>query len=348
MIKKKICFVITKSEVGGAQKWVKEQIDILHQHGYQCYLSTNSPGWLTQNSKGNYHTDKRIEKRTSIGYLLSLRKYLTNNKIDLVIGNSANGGIYSRLVTIFSKRKCIYVSHGWSSVYNGGKLKFLFNWIEKMLSVISDKILCVSSNDYQIALHQIGISPKKLSVIPNKIFPVSESNVLNTKKSNKFTILFLGRLAPPKSPIPIIEAIKDSEAFELDIVGSGPDYQHVEKYIKDKSINNARLLGEIKNFNTFSSYHIFCLISKSEGLPLSAVEALSCGLPILISNVGGCPELVNNNGYLTNNTPTDILKGLQLIEENYTTFCLNSKKLFAEKFDLSVNYKKYINLYENV
>ena len=45
---KKILFVITSSEIGGAQRFVQEQIYILYDSNYECYLSTNSKGWLTQ------------------------------------------------------------------------------------------------------------------------------------------------------------------------------------------------------------------------------------------------------------------------------------------------------------
>lgn len=348
----RVCFVITKSEVGGAQKWVKEQIDILTQQGTECFLCTNQNGWLTTNSKSSKNlTDIRIEKRMSLGLLLKLVRFVKDENIDLLIGSSANGGIYSRLAAFFSGKKSIYVTHGWSSVYNGGRLAFLFNWIENLLSTISAKILCVSANDYRIALEVIKIKEKKLVTIPNKIFGVipaelgKRSNL--PKNQDKIKILFLGRLAPPKSPIPLVQAIQNRSSYQLDIVGSGPDEHTIKQYIQDKGIQNVELKGEIKDFNSFNDYDLFCLISKSEGLPLSAVEALSCGLPILISNVGGCPEVINNNGYLTNNNPEDILKGIKLIEDNIGEFSENSLKLFAEKFDLSKNFREYINLYED-
>lgn len=346
----KILFVITKSEIGGAQKWVKEQIDILETYGHQCFLCTNQEGWLTQNLKStNYLIDKRIEKRVSIAFTIKLRNFIKTNNISLIIGNSANGGIYSRLSAYKTGGKCIYVSHGWSSVYNGGKLTFVFNWIEKILSVITSKVLCVSSNDYQIAFQKIGINKKKLVVIPNKILPIQSAiSEINKHEKKSKRILFLGRLASPKNPIPLINAIANNSQYTLDIVGTGPNLNTINDFIQVNNIKNVNLLGEIKNFNSFKRYDIFSLISESEGLPISAVEALSAGLPILISNVGGCPEVINDNGYLTDNTPSDILKGLQIISDNYILFSQNSNKLFREKFDLSTNYMEYINLYENV
>jgi glycosyltransferase involved in cell wall biosynthesis len=349
---KKVLFIITKSEVGGAQKWVKEQIDILNENKYESYICTNKVDWLTKNSNYKKHLiDKRIEKRTSLTFLFSLIKFIKENDITILVGNSANGGIYSRLAAFITGKKNIYVSHGWSSIYNGGILTFFFNAVERTLSNLNSKVLCVSENDFRIALQEIRISPHKLITIPNKINAIKlanqQYNNIN-KKKNIIKILFLGRLASPKNPIPLIKAIKNKAEYSLDIIGTGPQKSDIAIFLKKENIKNVKLKGEIKNFTKFNDYDIFCLISKSEGLPLSAIEALSCGLPILISNVGGCPELIDKNGYLTDNSPEDILKGITSIKQNCQEFAENSLTLFRKKFDLKENYQEYIELYENI
>jgi len=349
---KKICFVITKSEVGGAQTWVKQQIDILDEAGYECFICTNREGWLTTNSRtADVLTDKRIVQRMSLGFLRGLNRFIKEHDIDLLVGNSANGGIYSRLSAFLSSRESIYVSHGWSSVYNGGKLAFAYNRIEKGLSKISSKVLCVSENDYHIARETIGIPDGELATIINKIYPVEPDavNKVPNKNDRKITkLLFLGRLAAPKLPMTLVKAVGNIPSIQLDIVGDGPDRDALVELIREEEMQNINVLGEVKNFNAFRDYDIFCLISKSEGLPLSAVEALSCGLPILISNVGGCPEVIENNGYLTDNSSEDILKGIRLIQENSKQFSDNSQKLFSKKFDLSTGYQQYLDLYQEV
>ena len=144
---KKILFIITKSENGGAQKWVKEQIEIL-ENKFEIYLVTDEKGWLFQNVKMNgYMTDYRIRNRFSLCFFFKFIKFLKKNNIDLIIASSANAGVYSRLSKIFYKAKVIYVGHGWSSIYNGGNLKWLYTKIEKFLSYFTDSILCISKSD---------------------------------------------------------------------------------------------------------------------------------------------------------------------------------------------------------
>ena len=70
-----ILFIVTKSSTGGAQKWVKEQIDICHRL-FKCHLATNEIGWLTKNAKTSHtYLTKFIERRFSLKYLLLLNIY---------------------------------------------------------------------------------------------------------------------------------------------------------------------------------------------------------------------------------------------------------------------------------
>ena len=135
---KKILFLITKSEIGGAQKWTKEQIDICRDK-FICYLGTNKEGWLTANTNvEKVLINERIEQRISFGYLLQLIRFVQKNQIDIVIASSANAGIYARLLKFFKiNLKVVYVSHGWSAIYSGKKLKSFYTFVEKTLSHLS-------------------------------------------------------------------------------------------------------------------------------------------------------------------------------------------------------------------
>lgn len=123
---KKISIIITKSEIGGAQTWALELYNILKIH-FDIYLITSERGWLT-----NQIPDDKIfivPSLSSIKKPISIFKIyniLKKNKIDVVISNSANAGLYSRLAKIFKPHTHIYVSHGWSCIYNGGRFKNYF------------------------------------------------------------------------------------------------------------------------------------------------------------------------------------------------------------------------------
>ncbi len=344
--KNKLLFITTKSQVGGAQKFVKEQIDICNNE-FDIYLCTNQNDWLTQQvAVKNVLLNKSIEKAFSIVFLIQLIKFIKQNKIDLVITNSANAGFYGRLAAYFSNVKSCYYSHGWSSVYNGGRLSFLLNAVEKFLSKISTKIICVSDNDYNVAIEKIGINANKLLVVKNATLPVF--NQKDTDQNQPLKVIALARFANPKRIDLMIKSFEQINNAELSVAGSGPDFETWKQYIQEKKITNVKLLGEIQSFAAFNEYDAFLLISNSEGLPISAIEAMSAGLPLILSNVGGCPELINNNGVLVENNVASIKLGIQNVFNNYQAFQQNSLLLYNQYFNLDKVKHRYINLYKSL
>ncbi|CAM3609759.1 glycosyltransferase [Arcobacter aquimarinus] len=341
---KNILFMVTKSQNGGAQKWTKEQIEIC-SNNFNCFLATDEDGWLSQNVQvQDKFLNKLIYRRLSFSYLLLLNKFIKYNNINLIIASSANAGIYSRLIKLFNEKiKVIYVSHGWSSIYNGGKLAFLYTFIERQLSKISDSILCISKKDFQNAKDIIKINDNKLKWITNKIYPIKNREILK-KQDEKIKLLTVARLEIPKRVDLLIEATKDLNDVELHIVGDGSQRNYLES-IKHK---NVIFYGEIDGFNDFKNYDIFALISDSEGLPLSALEAMSSKLPIILSDVGGCFELIDENGILVKNNIDEIKNAIINTISNNNKFSEKSLKLFNNSYNLELNRNSYINYYKDI
>ncbi len=340
---KNILFMVTKSQNGGAQKWTKEQIEIC-SNDFNCFLATDEDGWLSQNVKvQDKFLNKLIYRRFSFSYLLLLNEFIKYNNINLIIASSANAGIYSRLIKLFNKKiKVIYVSHGWSSIYNGGKLAFLYTFIERQLSKISDSILCISKKDFENAKNIIGISEHKLKWITNKIYSIKNNEII--ENHNNIKLLTVARLEAPKRIDLLIEATKDINDVELHIVGDGSQRNYLES-IKHK---NVIFHGEINGFNNFKNYDIFCLISDSEGLPLSALEAVSSELPIILSDVGGCFELIDENGILVKNNVNEIKRAISKCILNKEIFSKKSIELFTKMYNLDLNKDIYVDYYKEI
>lgn len=341
---KKILFLITKSQNGGAQKWTKEQIEICSSD-FICYLATDEEGWLSKSVTVNDRfLNSLIHRRFSFSYLLQLNKFIKKNEIDLIVASSANAGIYSRLIKLLNKKiKVIYVSHGWSSIYNGGKLAFLYTFIEKLLSELSDSTLCISKKDFENAKDIIGINVNKLQWITNKIYPIENSESLK-KQDSTIKLLTVARLEAPKRIDLLIEATKGWDKVELHVVGDGVQRNYLES-IKHK---NVIFHGEIDGFNDFKSYDIFSLISDSEGLPLSALEAMSSELPIILSDVGGCFELIDGNGFLVKNNSEEIKEAIIKSVLNKEIFSKKSIELFNKMYNLELNKDVYIVYYKGI
>ena len=333
----KVLHIITKSEVGGAQTWVSEQVETL-KGSFCFYLVTNEKGWLSDRGFEDELYLPSIERKFSLSCLFRILSFVRKNGVDTIVASSANAGIYARLLSFFTNCKIIYVSHGWSCIYNGGRLKHLFIAIEWALSFLTDVILCVSKNDYKSATEIIKIRPYKLRVIRSSIIPRKKVPESLTKEDG-LKVLFLGRLAPPKRPDLLIEAVSEIKGVRLDIVGEGPLSDSL-----DRNVHGVRYLGNIPNFNSFSDYDLFALISDSEGLPMSALEAGSAGVPMLLSNVGGCGELIFGNGEVVDNNLSSIKQGIESIMYSYSSYKSRALNV-RESFDLNKSKDCYIDLY---
>lgn len=347
-----IAFIITKSQIGGAQKFVADQIQYLKKNAFNLYLITNENGWLTIETKqyiSGTLIDKGIESIKSPVFLYKLIKFLKKNNISLIICNSANGGLYGRIAAQYCNKKSIYVSHGWSSVYNGGNLKIFYNKIEYWLSLISTSILCVSDNDVNIGKEKIGINPKKIKLIYNSIpSPEAEERCIPKIRKAKYNLLSVSRLEHPKRIDLMIDAIKEIENVTLNIIGIGKYEQELKRKVKEEKIDNVIFIGEIEGFNKYYEYDIFILISESEGLPMSAIEAMGNGLPIVISDVGGCCTLINKNGELVDNNIISIQNGIQNTILKINEYSNSSLQYFNMKFNLENTIKTYVDYYKNV
>ncbi|HHR6146991.1 TPA: glycosyltransferase [Providencia alcalifaciens] len=340
---KKIAIAITKSEIGGAQTWVLELYNILKLN-FDVYLITSEKGWLTS----QFPIDKifiipELASTKKPSCIFKISKILKNNSIDTVISNSANAGLYARLAKLLKPHNHIYVSHGWSCIYNGGRFKNIFCWIEKSLSLMSNTILCVSEQDKKNAINIIGISENKISVIKNRISPLRRKEKVNSR----LKALFVGRMVHPKRADLFIEAAKKTPSVDFYLVGDGPLLENFKSQYSDKH-ENIFFLGEINNFDAYYDFDIFVLCSDSEGLPMSAIEAGSAGLPLILSNVGGCSELIypsdnKSNGLLVNNDVDSLLKALTEISENYLAYydCAQNMRY---QFDIESIGHEYIKL----
>ncbi|MGN6394318.1 MAG: glycosyltransferase [Mucilaginibacter sp.] len=345
----KVLFIVTKGQTGGAQKFVYEQIKVLAD-SLECYLSTNSEGWLSEKTASYIKKsllDPRIES-ISLKYLIKLYRFIKDNKIDLVVCSSANGGLYGRLASFFSGRKSVYVSHGWSSVYNGGRFAFILNFFETLLSLISTSILCISHNDYLIAREKIKVPNRKLRVITNAIIPIKEIDAKKKFDIACYKVLTVARLASPKRIDLLMEAVKDLENVELTVIGDGPDGAALKQLANEQKILNVNFKGEVKSFRDFEDYDIFALISESEGLPMSAIEAMSFGMPLVLSDVGGCPELIRNSGTLVENEGQKIKKGIAECILKLGEFSNNSYNYYRQEFNLLKKKAVFLDYYDSI
>lgn len=194
----------------------------------------------------------------------------------------------------------------------------VLNCIQKKLySIIARKM------DLQIfvsnKLKEKYAEPSVKTIIVNENrFRESEivvDHVKSTCDTNCLKLLFVGRLSPEKRVNDLITVLKNQQEVCLSIVGDG--------FQKDELIELAQTLGVTDRviflgrkkwgdelFSEMKKHDVLMLPSENEGLPLVIAEAMSCGLTVIASNVGGIPEIVKNdvNGILFEKADLNMLE----------------------------------------
>lgn len=247
-----------------------------------------------------------------------LKKIINEGNYDVVHCNTPMGGIVTRLAAKKARKvgtKVYYTVHGFH-FYQGAPKKnwIIFYPIEKIFSKITDKIITITKEDYQLArrkfhckvehMYGVGVDEKRYHI-------VSKERQLNIRKELGFSpeqkiILCVGELLPNKNQKMAIrvmeEVIKEYPDAQLLLAGNGPEKEKLEEFIQTMRLEeNIKMLGYVTNLQEYQKVaDISISCSKREGLPLNIVEAMLSGTPVVASMNRGHRELIRDgeNGYL--------------------------------------------------
>lgn len=370
-MKKRLLYFITLSEIGGAQKVVYQLIrNFCKTH--KIYLVCPPNGQLLQwvqdlDSDVEIITLSSLKREISlVNDLLVFFKMifiLKKERIDILHCHSSKAGLIGRFAGwLAGTKNIIFTVHGWSSYVTQNRFaKGIYDFSEKLASLISTSIVCVTDKDRKYALDQIKIKCKKLHVINNGI-DINYAQIPYLRNElgideGKIIIGTVARLSVQKNPLFTIEVyseiLKKNEQVIFIWIGDGPLKKQCYELIEKNGIGKSFiLLGDRTDVEyLIPDFDIFSLLSDWESMPLSILEAMAAGLPVLASDVGGIRELVqdNINGVIIKNK--DLYETREQIysiladKQKRIVFGDNSRKLFLEKFTEDKMINEYLKLY---
>lgn len=352
---KKILYLITQSDFGGAQVYIynlatniNQEYDIVVAGGEQGYNGELYQKLNKKNIKYIYlkHLKRAINPWRDFLALIEIIKLIKLEKPDIIHLNSSKISILGSFAAFLSKPKTknqkpkiIYTVHGW--VFNEPVRSGLFyKYAEKFTSWFKDKIICISDYDKQIAIKEKICNPEKLITIYNGIRQIKFLSKEEARQkindqlritNYEFLIGTIGNLYKTKGYEYLIEAVRQLSTpanrfnFQLltIIIGEGPKRPELEALIKKYNLGkNIILAGNIKNAaSLLKAFDIYVCSSVKEGLSYTIIEAMQAGLPVVATNVGGNPELIKNNqtGLLINSkNPQQIAENIIKLIDNPT------------------------------
>lgn len=313
--------LIVASVASMIKQFNMKNIDILQNLDYEVTIATNfiEPGNITYSDSKKLINDltkrnvccKQIDFPRGVGNVLKNLKAITQlNKLkkekqfDIVHCQSPIGGVLSRIVFNKNNTNIIYTAHGFHFFKGGPKVSwFIFYPIERILSHNTDVILTINNDDTKIAKK---FNSAKIIQIPgvgidwegNKNIYYEKNKKNSLKKFNlpddAKVMISIGELSDNKNHIKAMEAmalIKNPNLVYL-IAGIGKLESDLRCEINRLGLeNHVILLGYVDDkFDLFSCADFSYFCSKREGLGLAGLEAMSAGLPLISSNVGGIKD----------------------------------------------------------
>lgn len=240
-------------------------------------------------------------------------------------------------------------------------------WIKKYCHPFSLSYLWASKKCNKIAIVSDAIekeyvyADKMKEKIINIGNPIDRDNILKqvkqTEKEKQYDICFVGRLEDVKNPMKYIEIIeelkRDFKNIKAVMVGDGPLKEQLQNYIQEKDLqDNISLVGFQKNPYTYmQKSKVFCLPSKWEGFGLVAFEALTLGVPCVVSNLGGLVHIVDKDCGALCDSKKDFVTNIKLLLENQQYYAKTSENAImkSKRIENIQDYmQKLSTIYEEI
>jgi len=245
-------------------------------------------------------------------------KCLRTNNIDLVHINPSldlksfmRDGMFALLAKV-NKKKIVAFFHGWQKSFEA-HIERGFIWIFKFFFGKCDAFI-VLSKEFRKTLKKWGIVQPIYQVVTvideNDLAGFELQNALKERQNSKsWRVLYLSRIVKDKGIYETVEAVSLLKAkypmIELVVAGEGEELENVKSYVRNRKISNVTFVGYVRGEakrRIFEKSQVFCFPTYyGEGLPVSVIEAIAYGLPVVTRPDGGLADFFKNevHGFIT-------------------------------------------------
>ena len=289
--------------------------------------------------------------------LLISKALLTDKRIKLLHIHSAHKGSF------FRKSIICYIGRIWGKkivfhIHSGNFPSFykhsgIFKYFIRKTLIGCNAVVCLSEQWEEYYIKELGLS--NIKIIGN---PIQLDRIEGFKRNTDGVIrlLFLGKVCDAKGIFDLIEFLKNNRYFkenriQLTIAGNG----EVErlKPLLDRNIEFIGWINDARKEEAFAACDIYVLPSYYEGLPISILEAMASSKPIISTNVGGIPSILQNgfNGWLIE--PVSFKELDRVFEEIFTNMDIlelyaSNSFIESKKYSPDVIINKLSLLYQSI
>ncbi|MFH0898436.1 MAG: glycosyltransferase [bacterium] len=321
-----VLYIITKLELGGAQKVCLSLLNGINETKHRAGLISGSEGFLVPEIRKTDFVFLLDSFKREVGFkilfseiksffrIIKIISTLNKKYPNLIVHtHSTKAGIIGRWAAFFAGiKKRVHTIHGFGfNEYQSRVRWYLIYFLEYITSLITTTFVCVSTKDLEDGTRLFPNFKKKSTIIRAAVEWDTFYTPAKKCSSSTFTIGSIGCFKPQKNTIDLLQAFKQTHtsiqqkstiSIKLEIIGDGVERKKIEQWIQQNNMSeHVQLLGWQHNVSSWmKQWDLFALTSLWEGLPCAVVEARLSKLPVVAYNVGGIYEVIfnNKNGFL--------------------------------------------------
>lgn len=357
-----ILYVITRAEMGGSQVHL---LDLLHgfRDRHELALATGERGFLTEEAarlgvRVHVLPDlvQPLRPHRDVKALLSAYRLIRRTQPDLIHCHTSKAGIIGRAAARMAHVPAVFTAHTWSFAEGTSPLwKLVGTPSEWLAARWSESIIAVSESNRSLALRRRIAPSSKIVTVHNGVLDTLHRARPGTNGVPR--IVMIARFAGQKNQAQLIQAAAGLQhPFHLTFVGDGPTRSACETLSRSLGLQDCVEFAGIRTDTDriLSESSIFVLATNWEGFPITILEAMRAGLPVVATDVDGVREAVVNGktGRLFPKGDTSSLCSIlqALVTDPATRIRLGQagRKRYEAEFTRSAMLRKILEVYEQV
>lgn len=306
-----VYIVTTASPIGGAQIHVRDLAAAMSAQGHSPAVITGGSGAFIDDLRRLgipvvvlRHLAVPIHPLRDLRALREVRTALKGLRPELITAHSSKAGFLGRLAGRSLGVPVVFTVHGWA--FTPGVPAWqaaVYRQAERVVGPLAKRIIAVSEYDRRLGLAARIAGEDRLVTVHNGMPDVPQS-LRAVPGRNPVRLVMVARFGAQKDHPTLFRALASLQHhdWELDLIGDGPLMTEVESLAAALGLaGRVRFLGQRSDVDRIlASAQISLLVTNWEGFPLSILESMRAGLPVVASSVGGVGESVRDeeNGYL--------------------------------------------------
>ncbi len=301
----KILYVVTKSNWGGAQRYVFDLATTTRGMGHEVAVAFGGHGELERKLQA---TGVRTIEIPSLGRDIGMADFAAYRDLARIIRherpavlhlNSSKAGLLGAVAgRLNGVLRIVFTSHGWPFKEDRGRIFKTVSWLGSWITALfSHQVIAVSDSELALAKSLPGCGGKAVRIY-NGIdinMPFGQGDTIRAAFPQGVHITgTVGELTKNKNHIALIEEARQKPDMYVAIVGEGELREFLEEKIKEYNLGDrVKLFGFMPASDVMKGFDTFALPSIKEGLAYVVLEARAAGLPVVANRVGGVGEAMD-------------------------------------------------------